>query len=385
MLTKKYNTKNKVVTLRGNNVLNSMRYGRNWKVNKVNKSKKTKTGKTGKKSLMRGGALLAPHIESSTGFRARSGATVVAKSTHFNTTISLTFDTNKLYNQVSISTVVLTDIDTQKKKLLEEMKIKLRPIGIESIKEFYMSHLPKLLEAIYKYLSINPTTILRSINEVVNRIEDQGAAESLEFNNDTIPQQTIYKYKIGDKSYELICGLQYIPPITSKPSNHYLTFILKSLGLDLLQKDQEQNTEQSFIYIHVHSVSLHYVRYDTNTHRPNNTFITTQINIINNEQNIIKYSVKTSKFLLTRYVSELESKPRTKGKPKTNNKSVSQPKPTSHEMLLIHLFNDFSSIAPGYNIKQGIIVNNMIIDNKWLWHADSTNVENTDGTLSDIR
>ena len=115
MLTKKYNTKNKVVTLRGNNVLNSMRDGSNLKVNKVNKSKKTKTGKTGKKSLMRGGSSTLPPIESSTGFRARSDATVVAKSTHFNTTISLTFDTNKLYNQVSISTVVLTDIDTQKK------------------------------------------------------------------------------------------------------------------------------------------------------------------------------------------------------------------------------------------------------------------------------
>ena len=62
MLTKKYNYKNKVVTLRGNNVLNSMRYGRNWKVNKVNKSKKTKTGKTGKKSLMRGGSSTPPPL-----------------------------------------------------------------------------------------------------------------------------------------------------------------------------------------------------------------------------------------------------------------------------------------------------------------------------------
>ena len=378
MLTKKYNTKNKVVTLRGNNVLNSMRYGRNWKVNKVNKSKKTKTGKTGKKSLMRGGSSTPPPIESSTGFRARSGATVeTRKFTHFNTTISLTFDTNKLYNQVSISTVVLTDIDTQKKKLLEEMKIKLRPIGIESIKEFYMSHLPELLKAIYKYLSISPTTILRSINEVVNRIEDQGAAKSLEVNNESNPQQTIYKYKIGDKSYELICGLQYIPPITSKPSNHYLTFILKSLGLDLLQKDQAQNTEQSFIYIHVRSVSLNYVSelYTHYTTDPtpsvkNNTFITTQINIINNEENKIKYSLSTNKFLFFRPVTTVTQKSQSTG-------ALHAPVPKANEALLINLSNTFS--------ENNTILNNMIIDNKWLWHADSTNVENTDGTLSDIR
>ena len=344
MLTKKYNYKNKVVTLRGNNVLNSMRYGRNWKVNKVNKSKKTKTGKTGKKSLMRGAGDIVPPPQP---IRPRSVTIVKAQElTHFYTAISLAFDTDILYSDpiivenmienTNITSKATTFRDDEIKKFNTNLEQTFIPIGIKEKKEFYKFHLPELLKAIYKYLRTN-TDEIQSLDGIKN----------VESN-----KKTIYKYKINEKQYELICGLQHIP-IPNNENKHYLTFILKLSNLDISQEAHKE--AQTFTYIHVNSVSLYYFN-KTESPGSKDSFVIKQIKFINNNtKNNITYNVITTKF----NNSELSN---------NNNKSAYK-----DQSIIIYNYTKFIK-----NKKKAILNNNMFIDNTWEYNIsnDTDAIEN---------
>ena len=353
MLTKKYNYKNKVVTLRGNNVLNSMRYGRNWKVNKVNKSKKTKTGKTGKKSLMRGGST-APSKLSGLPFRPRSVTIVKAQElTHFYTAISLAFDTDILYSDpiivenrienTKITSKAKTFRDDEIKKFNTNLAQTFIPINIKEKKEFYNLHLPELLKAIYKYLRTN--------TDEIQSLDGKKNAES--------NKKTIYKYKIKGKQYELICGLQHIP-IPNNENKHYLTFILKLSDLDISQEAHKE--AQTFTYIHVNSVSLYYFN-KTESLGSKDSFVIKQIKFINNNtKNIISYNVSTTKF---------------------NNSEISINNKSAYKDQSIIIYNYTQFIK---NNKKTILNNNMIIDNTWEYNIsnDQDEIENLT-YLSDIQ
>ena len=336
MLTKKYNYKNKVVTLRGNNVLNSMRYGRNWKVNKVNKSKKTKTGKTGKKSLMRGGASNAPNVlpvnaltrsrvgavsltsmsqhlqeQKQSTIRSSSGAVSNPEYTLFNNVIKLTFDTSLSKDSKPDKDFLLKDDII---KQLKSIGI-LNPTGIEQphyvLKNFYNLHLPELLKAIYTHLGLGDSSKFNLQNK--NDIQFFPLEDKITTHEYDIPITDTKTNVITSKKYRFICDTKKIQNIKQYISNTnvnntvvisqqkthkiYLTFNLNQIDVKTspTQISSDQVTEG--INIYVDSVSLLYFTPPLTQNDSKYIIINKTINIklIKGKQYIkYKYSVKTS-------------------------------------------------------------------------------------------
>ena len=340
MLTKKYNYKNKVVTLRGNNVLNSMRYGRNWKVNKVNKSKKTKTGKTGKKSLMRGGASNAPNVlpvnaltrsrvgavskdsmvqhlqqlqqqQNQSTFRPRSGAVSNPEYTLFNNVIKLTFDTSLSKDSKPDKDFLLKDDII---KQLKSIGI-LNPTGIEQphyvLKNFYNLHLPELLKAIYTHLGLGDSSKFNLQNK--NDIQYFPLEDKITTHEYDIPITDTKTNVITSKKYRFICDTKKIQNIKQYISNTnvnntvvisqqkthkiYLTFNLNQIDVKTSPTQISSDQVPEGINIYVDSVSLLYFTPPLTQNDSKYIIINKTINIklIKGKQYIkYKYSVKTS-------------------------------------------------------------------------------------------
>ena len=340
MLTKKYNTKNKVVTLRGNNVLNSMRDGSNWKVNKVNKSKKTKTGKTGKKSLMRGGASNAPNVlpvnaltrsrvgavskdsmvqhlqqlqqqQNQSTFRPRSGAVSNPEYTLFNNVIKLTFDTSLSKDSKPDKDFLLKDDII---KQLKSIGI-LNPTGIEQphyvLKNFYNLHLPELLKAIYTHLGLGDSSKFNLQNK--NDIQYFPLEDKITTHEYDIPITDTKTNVITSKKYRFICDTKKIQNIKQYISNTnvnntvvisqqkthkiYLTFNLNQIDVKTSPTQISSDQVPEGINIYVDSVSLLYFTPPLTQNDSKYIIINKTINIklIKGKQYIkYKYSVKTS-------------------------------------------------------------------------------------------
>ena len=399
MLTKKYNYKNKVVTLRGNNVLNSMRYGRNWKVNKVNKSKKTKTGKTGKKSLMRGGSIKASNVfpvialtrsrvgavskvsmvqhlqhlqqqQNQSTFRPRSGAVSNPEYTLFNNVIKLTFDT-------SLSKDSKPDKDFLPKddiiKQLKSIGI-LNPTGIEQphyvLKNFYNLHLPELLKAIYTHLGLGDSSKFNLQNK--NDIQFFPLEDKITTHEYDIPITDTKTNVITSKKYRFICDTKKIQNIKQYISNTnvnntvvisqqktnkiYLTFNLNQIDVKTspTQISSDQVTEG--INIYVDSVSLLYFTPPLTQNDSKYIIINKTINIIFiKEKPNIKYSVKTSELDIPKQIP-LQSLEDTKYIPVPVINIISV------ESLLRKFVEDNS-----YGKPLTILEPTMVIDNKFIY------------------
>ena len=395
MLTKKYNYKNKVVTLRGNNVLNSMRYGRNWKVNKVNKSKKTKTGKTGKKSLMRGGSSKAPirprsdavslistsqHLaaqqQNQSTIRPRSGAVSNPSNpeyTLFNNVIKLTFDTSlSKDSKPDINKDILLKVDIIKQ--LESIGI-LNPTGIKHqpsvLKNFYNLHLPELLKAIYKHLDLGDISKINLQNTSDNQ-QVQLKEDKITIHEYDIPITDTKTNVITSKKYRFICDTKNIQNIKQHISNTnvhnvvvisqqtknktYLTFNLNQIDVKTspTQISSDQVTEG--INIYVDSVSLLYFTPPLTQNDSKYIIFNKTINIKLIKGNlIIKYSVKPSELDIPKQIP-LQSLEDTKyiPVPVTNNINV--------ESLLRKFVEDNS-----YGKPLTILEPTMIIDNEFIY------------------
>ena len=405
MLTKKYNTKNKVVTLRGNNVLNSMRYGRNWKVNKVNKSKKTKTGKTGKKSLMRGGSSKASNVLGSSkaliSSRPRSGAvslistyqhlaaqqqnqsTIRPRSgavsnpsnpeyTLFNNVIKLTFDTSlSKDSKPDINKDILLKVDIIKQ--LESIGI-LNPTGIKHqpsvLKNFYNLHLPELLKAIYTHLGLGDSSKFNLQNK--NDIQYFLLEDKITTHEYDIPITDTKTNVITSKKYRFICDTKKIQNIKQHISNTnvnntvvisqrkkkkiYLTFNLNQIDVKTSPTQISSDQVPEGINIYVDSVSLLYFTPPLTQNDSKYIIFNKKINIelIKGKQ-YIKYSVKPSELDIPNQIP-LQSLEDTKyiPVPVTNNINV--------ESLLRKFVEDNS-----YGKPLTILEPTMVIDNEFIY------------------